>query len=155
MALNPEVQQKAQHEIREAFGDAALWDVLEQDSMMQTPPIRRTETVDKVRHASEDLQDTVQDTVDLSHVSRLPYLNAIMKEVLRFAPVGNLGQATWSSLNYLLTHVCVISSPSSSNGGRYLRGLPHPQKRDCDRERLVSGNIRNVHPSILGVTSKQ
>ncbi|RXW15812.1 hypothetical protein EST38_g10040 [Candolleomyces aberdarensis] len=86
MALNPEVQKKAQQEIRDAFGDA-LWDILEQEhhstgnmTMTQAPPIRRTE----VRH------EELQDNVDLSRISRLPYLNAIMKEVLRFAPVGNL-----------------------------------------------------------------
>lgn len=81
MALHPDVQKKAQDEIREAFGDA-LWDILEQrPDSTQTPPISRTE----VRH------EELQDSVDLSRISRLPYLNAIMKEVLRFAPVGNLG----------------------------------------------------------------
>jgi cytochrome P450 len=29
---------------------------------------------------------------DPSQISRLPYLQAILKEVLRFAPVGNLGE---------------------------------------------------------------
>ena len=33
-----------------------------------------------------------QDNFDLSQISRLPYLQAILKEVLRFAPVGNLGE---------------------------------------------------------------
>ncbi|KAF6762745.1 cytochrome P450 [Ephemerocybe angulata] len=36
------------------------------------------------------LHPEVQDDVDLNQISRLPYLNAIMKEVLRFAPVGNM-----------------------------------------------------------------
>ncbi|KAJ2918715.1 hypothetical protein MD484_g1677, partial [Candolleomyces efflorescens] len=78
MALNPEVQKKAQSEIHETFGDAlvALSDNIESP---HTPPNTRLQ--------DNDNNSTV---VDLTHISRLPYLNAIMKEVLRFAPVGNL-----------------------------------------------------------------
>lgn len=61
MALHPEVQMKAQVEIRAAFGDTL--------------------------GAADEKED-----FDLSQISRLPYLQAILKEILRFAPVGNLGE---------------------------------------------------------------
>ncbi|KAF8958869.1 cytochrome P450 [Flammula alnicola] len=58
MALHPEVQQKAQHELDSVFNQDAL------SGFIEAP-------------------DPVQ-------LSRLEYLTAIMQEVLRYAPVGNL-----------------------------------------------------------------
>ena len=48
----------------------------------------------EIRAAFGDALDITdeQDDFDLSQISRLPYLQAILKEVLRFAPVGNLGE---------------------------------------------------------------
>lgn len=69
MALHPEVQVKARQELRSEFGHLSCSD---------------TST-----HAGNGEQDTI----DPSHLARLPYLNAIMKEVLRCAPVGNLGES--------------------------------------------------------------
>lgn len=76
MALHPEVQVKAREEIRATFGDL----VMNYTDVSSTSSRARDLTHSKAH----------EDDVDLNQISRLPYLNAIMKEVLRFAPVGNM-----------------------------------------------------------------
>ncbi|EAU83008.2 cytochrome P450 [Coprinopsis cinerea okayama7 len=79
MALYPEVQWKAQNEVSGAVGKHRS-SITAADSEEHGPPSSREHHPDQ----------TPSFDISLSEIHQMPYLNAILKELLRFAPVGNL-----------------------------------------------------------------
>lgn len=81
MALHPDVQQKAQAEIN------TICDYEPYSSYNQDLDLGTIDTDDEFYLPL------------LADLDRLPYLLAIMKEVLRYAPVANLGESNLKSIH--------------------------------------------------------
>jgi hypothetical protein len=82
------------------------------------------------------IQERAQEEIDsnfgrvprVSEVYRLPYLLAVFKEVMRYAPVANLGMHSIHTLSLSLSlspSLTTSSSPASSHSSRHLCGISH------------------------------
>jgi hypothetical protein len=77
----------------------------------------------------------------LADREHLPYMNALVKEVLRWAPAGPLGMTMYNVETPPQTYHILYRYPTPSRGRRRLRRLPHSKRHDRDCQRLVRRNI--------------
>ena len=101
------------------------------------------------RKAQEEI-DAVVGTHRLPNIDdrdSLPYIDSLLKEVLRWGPATPLGLLHLRHISPALLSRYVLSGSPSSDQGRRTRRILHTRRNCCYRQRLV--NLTQVPPALL------
>ena len=77
----------------------------------------------------------------------LPYINNLLKEVMRWGPATPLGMLDLRRLSPALLSCRSLSGSPSSDQERRTRRILHTRRNCCYRQRLV--NLTQVPPALL------
>lgn len=116
-------------------------------SAIETFVILMAQYMDIQRKAQAEVDQLTQRSRPPKSCDRanLPYLNAVLKEVLRTHPVGPLGTSTSAAAKTLLMplHCLPASSPTPGPPGRLLQRLLDPCWIYCARKLMVWADSLN------------